>query len=595
MNQAFLKRYDVDLDNHSITFSCCTEAPYTRYDEDNEFTYDQILIINENSVNLERLNNKAALLWNHNTDKMIGVVQKAWILDERVFVRVRFSRNDQFSERVFNDIIDGIIAGISIGYLVEKYRDVKENGKNIRYVDQFLIYEVSCVSIPADINCNLRKLNIKDNKMEEKIETKVEQVVEVKELETPVKDEVEDTVNEQAVEEAQEEVKACDDKEDEIKKLREENEALKEQIKACEKVQEKACEVDEETKEEIQKIGADFDVPQEEIKSAIEQKLSVKEFKNIVKNKSFNIINKKENKTMKHEFRDFLAARDFDKPFVMRDFTGFTDADLTGTQTTPLVPALAKRMGLKGYRAINGLHSNISIPVETTRVQVGAKDICAPADDSNPEFTNVTLSPNKITGSVLICKQMLANTNSDVEAYIIDALLKEITYQIEAMMLGKVATAAATEINYASINAITWQDILAMEAALGGYMLNSTSFVMSPAARAALKATPKAENTIAGFICEGNEVNGYRVDVSGVVGNDNIYLGDWSELVLATWGVGGGDGGIEILVDPFSYARAGSILVVASALVDAAVVQPDAFAIGKVQESSSSSSSASSD
>lgn len=595
MNQAFLKRYDVDLDNHSITFSCCTEAPYTRYDEDNEFTYDQILIINENSVNLERLNNKAALLWNHNTDKMIGVVQKAWILDERVFVRVRFSRNDQFSERVFNDIIDGIIAGISIGYLVEKYRDVKENGKNIRYVDQFLIYEVSCVSIPADINCNLRKLNIKDNKMEEKIETKVEQVVEVKELETPVKDEVEDTVNEQAVEEAQEEVKACDDKEDEIKKLREENEALKEQIKACEKVQEKACEVDEETKEEIQKIGADFDVPQEEIKSAIEQKLSVKEFKNIVKNKSFNIINKKENKTMKHEFRDFLAARDFDKPFVMRDFTGFTDADLTSTQTTPLVPALAKRMGLKGYRAINGLHSNISIPVETTRVQVGAKDICAPADDSNPEFTNVTLSPNKITGSVLICKQMLANTNSDVEAYIIDALLKEITYQIEAMMLGKVATAAATEINYASINAITWQDILAMEAALGGYMLNSTSFVMSPAARAALKATPKAENTIAGFICEGNEVNGYRVDVSGVVGNDNIYLGDWSELVLATWGVGGGDGGIEILVDPFSYARAGSILVVASALVDAAVVQPDAFAIGKVQESSSSSSSASSD
>lgn len=296
---------------------------------------------------------------------------------------------------------------------------------------------------------------------------------------------------------------------------------------------------------------------------------------------------------MKHEFKAFLEARNFDKPFVMRDFTGFADEALIGTETTPLVAALDKRLGVKGYRAINGLHSNISIPVETTRVQVGEKDICADAEDSNPEFTNVELTPHKITGSVLICKQMLANTNSDVEAYVIDALLKQITYKIEAMMLGKVATAAATEINYASINAITWQDILAMEAALGGYMVNNTSFVMSPAARAALKGIPKAQDTIAGFICEGNEVNGYRVDVSGVVANDNIYFGDWSELVLGTWGVGGGDGGIEILVDPFSYARAGNILVVASALVDAAVVQPDAFAIGKVQESSSSSSASS--
>lgn len=586
--QINLQKFQVNEDTREITFTCASDTPYQRYDEDAKLTYNQILVISEDAVDLSRLNNSAPLLFNHDTDKLLGVVEKAWVQGDRIFVRVRFSKNDAFADRIYKDILDGIIKNVSIGYVVEDYEDKKQNGEYNRYVTKWMIYEASIVSIPADTSVGIRQLNIKDNKMEEKIETKIEQVVEVKELQTPVKDEVEDTVNEQAVEEAQEEVKACDDKEDEIKKLREENEALKEQIKACEKVEEKACEVDEETKEEIEKIGADFDVPQEEIKSAIEQKLSVKEFKNIVKNKSFNIINKKEIKTMKHEFRDFLAARDFDKPFVMRDFTGFADEALVGTETTPLVAALDKRLGLSGYRAINGLHSNISIPVETTRVQVGAKDICAPADDSNPEFTNVTLSPNKITGSVLICKQMLANTNSDVEAYIIDALLKEITYQIEAMMLGKVATAAATEINYASINSITWADILAMEAALGGYMLNSTSFVMSPACRASLKATPKAENTIAGFICEGNEVNGYRVDVSGVVGNDNIYFGDWSELVLGTWG-----DGIEILVDPYTESRAGNVIVVASALVDAAVVQPDAFCLGKVQESSSSSSASS--
>jgi hypothetical protein len=133
---------------------------------------------------------------------------------------------------------------------------------------------------------------------------------------------------------------------------------------------------------------------------------------------------------------------------------------------------------------------------------------------------------------------MLANTNSDVEAFIIDSLLKEISYKIEAMMLGKVAEGAGKEINYSAVTAVTWADVLAMEAAIGGYLVDNTAFVMSPAARAALKGTPKAENTISGFICEGNEVNGYAVNVSGVAGNDNIYFGDWNELVLATWGEG---------------------------------------------------------
>jgi len=75
-----------------------------------------------------------------------------------------------------------------------------------------------------------------------------------------------------------------------------------------------------------------------------------------------------------------------------------------------------------------------------------------------------------------------------------------------------------------------------MEAAIDGYLVDNMAFVMSPSARASLKATPKAEGTIAGFICENNEVNGYTVNVTGVAGNDNIYFGDWNELVLGTWG-----------------------------------------------------------
>ena len=100
---------------------------------------------------------------------------------------------------------------------------------------------------------------------------------------------------------------------------------------------------------------------------------------------------------------------------------------------------------------------------------------------------------------------------------------------------------------------------------------------MSPAARAALKGIPKA-GTFPVFLCEDNKVNGYQVNVSGCVGNDNIYFGDWSKLLLGIWGQG-----LEIMVNPYTYAKEGDVEIVASICVDAAVTQGDAFVVGSVQ------------
>lgn len=594
MNKINFQKFEVNQENRQITFSCCTTTPYQRYDQQTDIVYNQILVINQQAVDLSRLNNSAPLLFNHDSDRLLGVVEKAWIVEDRVYVRVRFSQNDVFADRIFKDILDGLIKNVSIGYSVEAYQDKRENGINNRYVTKWFIYQTSIVSIPADCSCGVRNLNIRDDNnmdcgkqekqlIQEQIEKEVtEQVIEQKiESEQPKTEQAKEQIQEQVV----------DQKEDQIQRLKIENQALKDEIakikeqpKVEQEVKEQVVEqvkeqiIDEQAKEEIKKLGEDFNVPQEEIRSAIENKITVKEFKNKIKTKSFNIKSKDDKKMDKKEFSRFLSERNFDKPFMLRDFTGFTSQALVGTETTPLVAALDKRLGVKGYRALNGLHSNISIPVQSKRLTVGEVGICESATDSNPQFTNVELSPKKITGSVLVCKQMLHNTNSDVQAFIIDSLLKEITYKIEAMMLGKVAENAGKEINYASVNAVTWADILAMEAALDQFLVDSTAFVMSPSARAALKATPKAENTIAGFICEDNQVNGYAVNVSGVAGNDNIYFGDWNELVLATWGEG-----IQILVDPYSQSRAGNLVIVASALVDSAVVQKQAFALGRVQ------------
>ena len=113
---------------------------------------------------------------------------------------------------------------------------------------------------------------------------------------------------------------------------------------------------------------------------------------------------------------------------------------------------------------------------------------------------------------------------------------------------------------------------------------------MSPSARAVLKGTPLV-SSYPKFLCENNQINGYRAEVSGCVSNNNIYFGDWSKLILGVWDKGAG---MQVVIDPFTEAKSGNIVIVANMCIDAAVEQAGAFALGKVQESSDSSSSSSS-
>jgi HK97 family phage major capsid protein len=235
------------------------------------------------------------------------------------------------------------------------------------------------------------------------------------------------------------------------------------------------------------------------------------------------------------EFREFLNARNYDSPFTLRDFAGFAPKALVANETLPLVAMLEKKLGLTGYRTIAGLNSQITIPVQKSRLSVGKKGVNEASDDSNAGVEALTLAPVKFTASTVIGKEMLVASNSDVEAFIVDSLTRELAYEVENYMLQKVAEGAEKEINYSALNAFTWQDALAFEAAVDGYNVDNASFVMSTSARATLKGIEKAENT-AKFICENNEINGYAVNVSGCAKDDNIYYGAWDRLILAQFG-----------------------------------------------------------
>lgn len=602
------QKYQVNEQLRQITFSCCTENPCMRYDEEHQIEYEQILVINENTVDLSRLNNGASVLFNHDSNRLLGMVENAYILDNRVYVRVRFSANDEFADRIYKDILDGIIKNVSIGYQIEHYEDKVEDGINRRYVDKFMIYETSIVSIPADDRCGIRKFEIKnkDTDMKKKIELKAcGQDLEKKQVEVQVEKQEQKEVVEQPQKEQVQEVKE-QIKDEEKEALKAQNEALKAEIEKMkaekEEIKEEVVEqveeekpLDDSTRQQIEKIAQDFDVEKEEVQRAIQDKLTVREFKQKIKSLNFNVKNK-ETKIMdsKREFESYLQSRNYEKPFTLRTFDGFggkpgeNGAVLVGETTIDYIQALQKKMGVKGFKTLSNLHYNISIPVQTGRNTIyQTADLRTAASESNPEFTQKALTPVKLSGNTVIGTELIVQSNTDIVGFVIDSLTKEIAYKLEDFILGKVVAANPTQINYANLGAITWDDILAFEAAVGAYALNDLQFVGSPSARAALKGIPKASN-YPQFLCMDNEVNGYAFNVSGCVSNDNIYFGDFSKMVVGFFGEG-----LDILVNPYKYSTEGMIEVTASLCVDAVVTQPDAFAIGKVQAGSSDSSESS--
>lgn len=101
----------------------------------------------------------------------------------------------------------------------------------------------------------------------------------------------------------------------------------------------------------------------------------------------------------------------------------------------------------------------------------------------------------------------------------------------------------------------------------------SLRYIINAAARGALKSTEKASNT-AQFVFQDNEINGYPVIVSNQLQNNDALFGDFSMMVMGMWS------GLDLTVDPYAGATAGTVRVIALQDVDYAVKQPGAFCFG---------------
>jgi len=122
-----------------FTISISSEEPYKRYGE------TEILGHMENEIDLSFFKSgNAPILLHHNTREQIGVIEDAWIENNRLRGRIKISRN---RDDIVRDIEDGIIKNISVGYSVLKIKSIGDKAYRATF---WKPYEASIVSIPAD-------------------------------------------------------------------------------------------------------------------------------------------------------------------------------------------------------------------------------------------------------------------------------------------------------------------------------------------------------------------------------------------------------------------------------------------------------------
>lgn len=128
-------------DSLSYTFPFSSEYPVHRY------FGNEVLSHQRGAADLTRMNDGAPLLWNHDTNKVIGVVERAWIDEQqkRGFTTVRFSRN-AFAQEILADVRDGVLRNVSFAYSVDNMEE--RSGDFV--VTNWTPYECSIVSVPAD-------------------------------------------------------------------------------------------------------------------------------------------------------------------------------------------------------------------------------------------------------------------------------------------------------------------------------------------------------------------------------------------------------------------------------------------------------------
>lgn len=620
----------IDTDSRTIEVAFCSELPVSR--EIDGQLYYEILLCGEENVDLSRLNNKGAVLFNHDRDKLIGAVVEAHMDSDRVGRATLKISNVGLGSEMWSMIEEGILSHVSIGYNIYDYR---MDGNNI-FVTNFEIYEISLVTVPADETVGIGRslgddnfaeelseahedesLNSTDNTIEEERLMEEQEGMEETRLDNEAYDiketlEVDNDSNGGVanIELSDGELEELVSKRpDLLKKLQQgvepdqlnsnepsELEDIRELESESDPEMEEA-EVDageEERKRELTSIGKVLNV---DVSEAIQQGVSIADFKRSLNtnNKTHNV---KDNKMEKSVINGLIRQAAEGKPFEGTRLEVPVN-QLRATSTAPATGgALVKEVYVDSY--IDVLRANsifAQLPIQTYSGLEGEGNLVLPKLSSDftamfdfieegadsplvdANFEKLVLKPKTFSGSVPITRTLIKSADT-AERYVQDAMQRGAGLKLEKEILTSIVTAATKETLTGSITQEDVQSALA-QLATANVTIDSVVAVVHPATAAVLRSTLVGTNTAAKYMIEGYRFDAYlcdsvRIIESTQVAAGQIVFGDFSTIVLASWG------GITVDRDDTTLRASQGIVLRTFAFIDHAIAHDEAFYVVKL-------------
>lgn len=243
-----------------------------------------------------------------------------------------------------------------------------------------------------------------------------------------------------------------------------------------------------------------------------------------------------------------------------------------------------------GAQAMHGLQGNLSIPKLTGgATSYWVAENVAPTEGAQT-LGQVAMSPKTVGAYTDISRRLLIQSSIDFEGMVKGDLAKSIGLAIDAKALyGDGSSNTITGVRSASnLNTTdfvaatpTYPEIVDMETqvALDNADIGTLAYAVNAAGRGALKGV--FTNATYGEIpvWKDNQINGYRAEVSNQVSklstaDYDYWFGNWSDLILGFWS------GLDLLVDPYTGSKEGTVRVVAFQDVDCAVRHGESFCYG---------------
>ena len=269
------------------------------------------------------------------------------------------------------------------------------------------------------------------------------------------------------------------------------------------------------------------------------------------------------------------------------------------TEVMTIVDYLYNKSVLRANGAdfMTGLTGDISFPVRDNAITSGWLAETATSSEKSPTFAQKAMSPKRLGSYIDLSKQLINQSNASIDRYITRELGQSILVDLENAAINGTGSSNQPEgiLNTSGIGsvimgtdggAITWAKVVALvtEVAIDNADMGALNYITNAQVRGAMQTIEKASSTAQFILNEANSnLNGYGLGVSQHVPSNltkgassgvcsALLFGNWNDLKIGQWG------GLDILVDQYTQATAGTVRVVANGYFDVLALRPQSFA-----------------